>query len=518
MGGSSGIHAGEELAPDLCIVGAGPAGIALATELDRLGMSVCLLEAGGLEVESAVQAQSRGESDGYPLVPLDHSRVRAFGGTLRHRRLWDRGWAARPLDAVDFESRGGSDDLAWPFGLSEITDLYARAEKLCGILPFADATAALYRDAPSAAQALVSDELEGTVFQFPIAAFHDSWAELSVSSDVHVHLHTRVVSIDLDSSGRRVGRILAVRSDGAEVVVRARVVVLATGGIENARLLLTAREGRGLGNEHGLVGRFFAERLSFHAGHLELAHADVADELAIFHQRDSDAVGGAIRLSDAAQRERGILNCVFFLVPRPRAVTASSVRSVVNLRRGVQRRPHGRAWGKHLHNVVTGLPDLADLAVGRVLPRPQALALRVQAEQSPNPNSRVTLGRRRDDLGIPVARVTWAMNDLDRQSIRASVDVLDVALGAAGLGSVTYTAELGSTTLVEGNNHHLGTTRMHADPRRGVVDPDGRVHSVDNLYVTGSSVFPSHGASNPTLTIVALALRLADHLRAELEH
>jgi len=162
-----------------------------------------------------------------------------------------------------------------------------------------------------------------------------------------------------------------------------------------------------------------------------------------------------------------------------------------------------------MRNVLAGARDFADFAMSRA-DSPQILALRAQGEQAPNRESRVTLGSRRDDLGMPVARVTWRMTQEDYRSIEASARVLDTVLRSRGFGYIEWTAHLGSTTLIEANNHHLGTTRMHADPTQGVVDPDCRVHSVENLFVAGSSVFPTYGASNPTLTIVALALRLAD--------
>ena len=150
-------------------------------------------------------------------------------------------------------------------------------------------------------------------------------------------------------------------------------------------------------------------------------------------------------------------------------------------------------------------------------PARSVLALRVQAEQAPNPDSRVTLGTRRDRFGLPVARVDWRPAPSDRASIRASQKAVDTALRAAGLGHVEFMlGDEHPPTLLEGNFHHLGTTRMHTDPARGVVDADCRVHGVRNLYVAGSSVFPTYGCSNPTLTVVALALRLADHLKKQL--
>ena len=296
-------------------------------------------------------------------------------------------------------------------------------------------------------------------------------------------------------------------------VIRPRLVVLAAGGIENARLLLAANDGRGLGNEHDLVGRYFAERLSFHAGHVVLSDKTSVDQLDCFHRPDGAEIAGALRVAEKVQRERHLLNVVFFLVPRPAAVISNAVRSLSTLRKAVDRRPLIADIGWHTRNALIGTRDLAGLAMSRVRSGPRVLALRAQGEQAPNRESRVTLGLRRDDLGIPVARVTWRMTHDDHRSIEASARVVDAVLRSRGFGHVEWTACLDSTTLVEGNNHHLGTTRMHTNPRLGVVDPSCRVHSVDNLFVAGCSVFPTYGASNPILTIVALALRLADKLR-----
>jgi choline dehydrogenase-like flavoprotein len=289
-------------------------------------------------------------------------------------------------------------------------------------------------------------------------------------------------------------------------------VVFATGGIENARLLLTANHGRGLGNEHDLVGRHFAERLAIHGGHVVLSDLAPIQELGSFYRPAGEEIGGGLRVPDTVQRDLGLLNCSFYLVPRPKAVTSDAVRSLSTLSKARWRRPAVGAIGRHLRNVLTNPPALADLALGRIMSRPRVLVLRADGEQAPNPESRVRLGSRRDDLGIPVPRVTWRITDDNFASMKASAQVLDHTLRARGLGLVEWTADP-HTTLVEGSHHHFGTTRMHADPARGVVDPVCNVHSVDNLYIAGTSVFPTYGASNPTLTIIALSIRLADHLR-----
>jgi choline dehydrogenase-like flavoprotein len=185
-----------------------------------------------------------------------------------------------------------------------------------------------------------------------------------------------------------------------------------------------------------------------------------------------------------------------------------------------RRRPLPAELLGHLGNVVTGLGDLGAVARARLRrsdPARTVLAMRAQAEQAPNPDSRVTLGTRRDRFGLPIVQVDWRPTASDRASIRASQKAVDKALGAAGLGRVEFMlGDEHPPTLMEGNFHHLGATRMHTDPAKGVVDPDCRVHGVRNLYVAGSSVFPTYGCSNPTLTVVALALRLADHLKKQL--
>jgi choline dehydrogenase-like flavoprotein len=516
MEGDTGVSDGTPIRTDVCVIGAGPAGITLAVELGAKGVQVCLVESGGLDFEPDVQTQSRGESDGYPIHRLDHSRVRGFGGTLLHPRISAEGWAARPLDPIDFEARTGLREVGWPFTRGHLDSYYARAEKACLVRPFDEAATLWHERAPTLGLSLVDNELEPAVFQFPTPDFRQLWNLLRTWSNVKVLLHTRALELDTDSSGRRIDRVVAVRGGRERVVVRPRLVVFAAGGIENARLLLTANQGRGLGNEHDLVGRYFAERLSFHGGHVVLSDRASIEQLGCFHRPSCDEIGGGLRIPEPIQRDRGLLNCVFYLVPRPKAVTSDAVRSLSTLSKARGRRPVIGARGRHVRNVLASPPALADIALGKVMSRPRVLVLRTQGEQAPNPESRVRLGSRRDDLGIPVPRVTWRTTDDDLASVKASAQLLGDTLRARGLGLLEWTADP-DTTLVEGNHHHLGTTRMHMDPAKGVVDPEGKVHSVENLYVAGSSVFPTYGASNPTLTIVALSIRLADHLREVLE-
>jgi choline dehydrogenase-like flavoprotein len=238
------------------------------------------------------------------------------------------------------------------------------------------------------------------------------------------------------------------------------------------------------------------------------------------HREGPVFVQAALNLSAPVMRREGLRNAAFFLLPRGDSFVAESVRSLRAMTVGAYRRPwEGHAFG-HLRNLGTGLRPLTQTLLsgirGTRLPA-QVLVVRTQSEQAPDPASRVTLGSTRDRYGIPRPVLDWRLSQADLASIRRSEDLLDDELERIGLGRIQRKyGEEDPPVVFEGNYHHMGTTRMQVDPRRGVVDPDGRVHGVLNLHITGTSVFPTGGYINPTYTVVALAVRLADRLRTVL--
>ena len=520
------LAAGQQVEMDVCIVGAGPAGISIARELIGNGARVCLLESGGRDVERRAQQLNRGQSIGYPIHRPHQSRVRAFGGTSRR---WfqpgDESWAARPLDPIDFEVRPGIRYSGWPFDRAHLDPYYRQAQEVCRLGPFDYAPGRWADQEGMSPLPLPPGAIETTVFQHGTADFGDYFQELVRAPNVTLLLHASVVDLATDCDPDWVDRVELRREDGSRCFVRARLVVLAAGGIENPRLLLLSRRTHrnGLGNDRDLVGRFFAERMSARSGYVVASSPELIGRAGFYPVHETAQgvrVQGALRVRDAVQRERQLLNCAFFLLVRDRAMIAEAVRSVATLAKARQRRPLTGEMAGHLRNVVTGLGDLGVFARNRLHDFDDArgvLVLRVQGEQAPNPDSRVMLGTRRDRFGQPVARIDWRPAPTDRASIRASQETIDEALRTAGVGRVEFMlGDEHPPTLLEGNFHHLGTTRMHADPAMGVVDADCRVHGVRNLYVAGSSVFPTYGCSNPTLTVVALALRLADHIKKQL--
>lgn len=516
---------------DVCVVGAGPVGIAVARRLEGSGLRVGLLESGGLVETRRDRALLAGAVVGRPYWSLTAIRMRRFGGGTAQ---W--GGMCRPLEDSDFERRRWVPRSGWP-----IT---------------ADVLRAYYRDAADVLQLdhdrfvpegwgegltpspLADGEFEPVVYQYSSLrrGFGDAFLpELERSSRVTVVLHANVVDLRLDPGTDRVGSVDVRTLTGRRHTVHARSVVLACGGIENARLLLSARTDRpaGLGNEFDNVGRHFMEHPHVGVGHLLTTGA--ANRGFFDHHVDGAVhAGGALRPTAALQEAHGLLSCSVVVHPGwyaighpqlavPRALSGLPERLYRARRIGFDRSAFPSRAAARAGRLMLDSPEIVrtgwaargvSRAEGSGAERVQSLYFR--AEQAPNPASRVTLGDRVDAVGMREPRLDWRLADSDLASITGWLDVLDDSVRRRGLGRILRPPDDGWVDRVQGGPHHMGTTRMSAGPRDGVVDADCRVHSVRNLFVAGSSVFTTGGYANPTYTALALALRLADHLRREL--
>jgi choline dehydrogenase-like flavoprotein len=519
------------LEADLCIVGAGIAGISIAREFIGRGQSVILLEGGGLEFTKSLrdlptvlrrhtlgeQALASGVNAGQPYYPLRFTRARAFGGSSR---AWHphRGLHAHPLDQIDFESRAGLPEHGWPIDRSTLDPFYERAQQVCGLGPFAYDPTTWQDRGYGSPLPLDPGLIRSEIFQFGEHSKFDRYIEeLRNASNVQVVLYAN--AIHLADTGKRVDRVDCTTLSGVRFGVRARTFVLAAGALETARLMLVSQDSQqtGIGNAHDLVGRFFMEHPDAAVGYL-IPDPDV--DPAAFrlyqHQRASEqlSVVAMIRLADAPLRSERLLNAALRLRPTYRSEMSPAVASGQVIRRSVHYGVATPGLARHAVRTVLGAGDVArHYATWRAGGPPEIFGIDVMAEQEPSPVSRVRLGRRRDRLGIPKTIVDWRLTNHDRGSIRRTVDIFGEAVSRAGMGRVVSTLGAGGQpSAVFGNWHQLGTTRMHPDPKHGVVDQDCRVHDTENLFAAGGSVFPTGGYANPSLTIVALALRLAEHL------
>jgi choline dehydrogenase-like flavoprotein len=511
LGGSATIET------DVCIVGAGAAGLTIACELAAHAVEACVLESGGAEPDFETQSLAQGAITGLPYYPLDANRQRAFGGTLR---LW-AGWC-RPLDELDFAERPWVPGSGWPVARDELASYYGRAHERLGLGPPQYELDHWERELGAPRVAIDEDLAVTRVYHLaePRWFIRESRGLLRRAESVRVLTHANLTEIESDDAGGAATGLRVRCLGGRAFRVVARRYVLATGAVENARLLLASRRAvaEGLGNRHDQVGRCFMEHIHCPSGKIRLTNPHAVAPALYF--RTGRGVIARLYLPPEVQAREGLLNYNAMLEPMhsdllrrgfamAHRVVLSADRVVTRARRvaHLARRYVGPAAARSYRR---GLPGADHPA--------RELRLHHTFEQAPNPDSRVRLDGETDVLGVPRVRLEWRTLPIDRRTMIRGRDLIGEAFGAAGLGELVRCPGEDDSVWppppLQGlRGHHMGTTRMHADPRRGVVDADCRVHGIRNLFVAGSSVFPTSGAGTPTITIVALALRLADHLR-----
>ncbi|WP_395622224.1 FAD-dependent oxidoreductase [Sphingomonas daechungensis] len=522
------LRTAEGLGPidaDICVMGAGAAGIPLARRLAKSGLKVCLVESGGTDFEQATQDLYRGANLGMPYYDLHDSRLRFFGGTVA---IW--GGRCAVLDPIDFEQRPWVEHSGWPIDRRQLDPHYRQANAIFDVGEF-NYEHDVWQKLGVPDPGLDPSELDAKLWRFDeeMERFTAARArDLFEVPNVTVLLHANVTQITTSEEGRAVVGVEVRSLEGRSTTIRARRYVLACGAIENSRLLLA----NGIGNGHDNVGRYFMEHPAGRVAKIETR--EPYELWALFQKRfyrDRPPLAPALRLADDAQRKHEVLNSIvtFKLQRDPKHGVNMSSAVYNKLRHNISPDRKGR-MADHLyravrtafHRSVRNWFEKIRANTGRT-----HLYAITRGEQAPNPESRVILSGERDALGSPRADLVWKLSDIDKRTARIFPDVMDRELRRLGKGSATPTEWLSDPDpqwpidYTVGNHpfanyHQLGGTRMSSDPAKGVVDGDCRVHGVENLYVAGGSIFPTSGWANPTLTIVALALRTADHLLAEL--
>jgi choline dehydrogenase-like flavoprotein len=515
------VEKGSRLGADVCIIGAGAAGITIAREFLGSEAQVCVLESGGFEFENATQTLYEGRNVGFSYYDLRVLRLRFFGGTTNH---WG-GWC-RPLDPIDFEARPGIPYSGWPFDRQHLDPFYRRAHAVCEIGPY-DYDVDNWVSETQPRLPLPEEKfLTGAMLRSPPTRFGQVYRDaIDRSSNVKAYLNANAVEIGADAQGRSITHVRIATLDGNEFTVEAKHFILATGAIENARLLLASNRvhGAGLGNDHDHVGRYFMEHLML-PGAMYLP-SDPDASLELYYEPLAENVRGVcfLHIAPEVMRAEQLLNTRILLMPGVAQELAmkdsDGVLSAAMLWSAVRSGRTPENLTAHVSNVVKDLDKIAIYSYRRAFREPAApVSLQHQIEQSPNPDSRVKLGAERDALGVPRVELDWRFSELERRTLRRVNEILAEQVGAAAIGRIRIVEddETGWPPGVRGGWHQMGTTRMSAAAHQGVVDPNCRVHGIANLYVAGSSVFPTAGTTNPTLTIVALALRLADYVKEQL--
>jgi choline dehydrogenase-like flavoprotein len=491
---------------DLCIVGAGAAGITMALEWLNTSRKVILLEGGGFEYDDKVQELYRGKNTGEPYYPLKSTRLHYFGGTTGH---W--GGFCSILDPIDFVKRDWVNESGWPIAEPDLVPFYTRAHDYLDLGHY-DYTAAYWQERNPDFVPLPLNEaiVWNKIWRFsPPTRYGAKYRDTVVNApNIALYTYANLVDIRATDNVSAIREVIVRNHAGKTHRVRARYFVLACCAIQNARILLAANRQApsGLGNDQDLVGRYFMEHIEVKSAELWLNHPSALN----FYMLNPRA-RVELAISARKQEECRMLNGTASLQPLS---TARKLKPVIE----TWSRDDPRESKEVMH------AD-QDKAVGSRFAqmlhsnKHRAFELATRMEQAPNPLSRVSLDTEKDELGVPRAMLHWALTPLDKRSIRKLYELIGQEMGAAGIGRVQVMEYLRGEhddswpPFTGGGWHHMGTTRMSDDPAKGVVDPDCRVFGIENLYIAGSSCFPTSGAVNPTLTLVALALRLADHLK-----
>ncbi|NLS00462.1 GMC family oxidoreductase [Rhizobium sp. P38BS-XIX] len=535
-----------EIDCDIAIIGGGPAGIAIARELAGTRIRVLVIESGGSDYEAEIQALNSVENIGAPdALPDNALEGRGYTGALswlndiaafelRNRMIGGSShtWIGKcaAFDEMDFAIRPWLPLSGWPISRSQLLPTLQRAAHLLNLGPnvYDEMLFSLLHTAPEELD-LDREILRAFFWQF--SHMRNQRAEPTrfnrlardiKAANIDFLTHATVTSINIDSQARHVTSLDLKSSTGRSASVRAKTIVLCGGGVENARLLLAsnAQLPAGIGNRHDVVGRYLCDhpRTSL----CRFTGRDIQTIAQHFNFYGLNHGGGThfylrgLSLSPEIQMREGLTNCAAY----PVQVHADDDpwASLKRLRKGA-----GKTFLRDLLSVAksadmitTGLYNR--LVQKRGLPhRSTELRFDVMAEQEVNSESRITLSQKRDRLGQPLPRIDWKIGERETNSVRRLAQLIShefvrVGLPKPQLPDWMGTDDASGATFMD-MAHPSCTTRMGADPRTSVVDADAMVHDLDGLFIAGSSVFSTPGHANPTLMLLALSIRLADHLK-----
>lgn len=536
------ISAGETLEADVVVVGTGPAGLTLARELANQAFSVMLLESGDSLPHRSLKKLNEGETSGDPYPNPRWGRQRQLGGTPNRWQIYigPHLYGARyaPFDALDFEARDYVPNSGWPITRTDLDPYYARAQVHCGLGPYEYETD--YWAKPDLGPIpLKGQRLMTSMFQF---GARDVWTKnyhdvTDDAANLRVLTAASAVEIETDEGGTNAVAVRVMNYAHTSFRVRAKQIVLAVGCIESSRILLnsTDKHRDGLGNDHDVVGRYFMDHPQSYLNVLTPKDKRVFDSAGLYDLRSMGKYGVMAKMtfSEATMRAEQLQNICFVLFPRRDHFMSEAFQSFFTVALSLYHASRPSDLGRHTKNMLKGWHHLAQIGLWQLqgkapypylarggwadIPNKSSLfdvfEIFSLLEQAPDPDNRITLTDRTDPNGTRQVRVHWQFTEQDRRSVEATRRVFEQEMAESGLGTVTWHPDPYTSA---SSVHPSGGTRMHTNPRFGVVDAQCKVHGVSNLYIASSGVFPTCGYANPTLTVVALATRVADAVKANL--
>lgn len=540
------IESNTGIETDICIVGAGAAGISMALELEEVGINVLLLESGGFKEDKKTQDLYRGMvNDEAMHSPTDKYRQRKFGGTTT---TW--GGRCMPFDPIDFEVRDYIPQSGWPIKSNDLSEFYSKANKYleAGFYcydakkTFPPCAKPMFKGFES--EAFSTEGLER--FSCPTNLGKRYQHRFEQSRSISLLLNANVIAIELNTEGSDVDFLQIATLSNDSFKVKAKHYVLAMGGIETTRLMLASNSihKNGIANQYDVLGRFYMCHIAANVGRLKIngstdnvQHGYEVSPEGIYCRR-------RIQLSEKKQKELGVSNMVarlhFPKITDP--AHKSGILSGLFMAKNFISYEYGKRlndgekstlklYVQHFGNILTDPVNTIKFlthwftkrtCVERKYPsvilpnKTNQFSLEVHAEQFPNKDSRMYLSDKKDALGMPQIVVDWQYLNEDVEAIKKTLTLFASEIAQNNIGSFEFDIDnLESELMRYGayGGHHIGTTRMGNDSSTSIVDKNCQVHGVSNLYIASSSVFPTSSQANPTLTITAIALRLAAYLK-----
>lgn len=501
---------GSVISGDICIIGAGVAGISIALQWINTPYKVILLEGGGFEYDEKVQSLYDGKITGQKYYPMMSSRLHYFGGTSGH---W--GGLCSQFDDLDFSKREWVPSSGWPINKDDLLPFYNHASQILD-LPSPNFSEEYWRKKyQSLPMPLDSSVIQHKVYQkSPPTRFGEKYKETIINADnIFLYTYANATELILTSDLNAIGSVITKNYTGRTHTIKADVYICACSALQNARLLLASNRqvSEGIGNRYDLVGRYFMEHLEIRTSKLFLNHANPFK-----YYRWHNNVSHEVKISDELQEKRQILNATMSFFP---------------LEEEVNKKPNMSTWmyndpRKSLQSYHKGSRSYIEGRARRIFLSGNfpSYEIYTRMEQTPNENSRLTLNNEKDSLGMPKVDLHWQFTSLDKKTLRESNLLLGQQLGGFEIGRLKFNDFLADEDdpsmpdTISGGWHHIGTTKMNSDVKKGVVDKNCKVHSVNNLYIAGSSCFPTAGSVTPTLTVVAISLRLSNHIRMMYEN
>lgn len=532
----SALSSGTEREHEICVVGSGVAGMLLVMELAPTVKDICMIESGAWTPDDDTQSLCALNNIGYPIRKHYQSRIRYFGGSCNI-------WAGRAMiyNEIDLLPRPWLDSSGWPLDFTELDRYYASAAQYLN-LPSYD------KLKPLSWQPKLSDFeaslVQGANFKTNVSLFAKAPARFGYKSkyyravknskNITLYINSNVVNLQLNEPLSRVVRMDVACLNGVRYIVKPKKVVLACGGLENTRILMASDKQmpQGIGNQNGLLGRYYMDHPRAVFGRLKLTRKLKLDHILGMPVRGGKMQLG-IALSDKIQAAEALLNNYLSLEPGYSIGSMELYESFVKLMKRLLRKGYSGRRFDFKNAEIAEVPEMIYLLTPKeLLPHFMYytyykcsriaknafttlthLSIVNYSEQEAINASRVYLDGEKDRLGMPKLILDWKVSDRSLRSSLRLMQLLDAHFRMHEAGYIEEDlAEIDRLPYTDAS-HHLGTTRMSANPRTGVVDENCQVHGVDNLYIAGSSVFPTAGHANPTLTIAALSLRLADYLK-----